>query len=201
MQEKTNIPEYFVLHIFCLDKDKDEFGFKDYSIIFSDNSKDCKDEILIKNYAIFLCYNVSDPDFSPKGTCVCSFTVLVKPEYFEELKETEYHRFKTIFGKRMIELLKSKLDIDISNNIEEVEIATPWTFSRYLSSPKGTAYGHEVKDWDSLVARTLNIEKDYSIPGIYPIGCDTIKGDGYSSAYIVGKEIVDFALNRTSFNE
>ena len=101
----------------------------------------------------------------------------------------------------MIDLLKSKLNIDISNHIEEVEIATPWTFSRYLNTPKGSVYGHEVRDWDNVIARTLNIENDYAVPGLYPIGCDSIKGDGYSSAYMIGKEIADLALERINRNE
>ena len=94
--------------------------------------------------------------------------------------------------------MKNEINIDISSHIEEVEIATPWTFSRYLNSTKGSVYGHDVRDWDNIVARSLHIEKDYSVPGLYPIGCDTIKGDGYSSAYMAGKEIVDLALERTN---
>ena len=70
-----------------------------------------------------------------------------------------------------------------------------------LNTPKGSVYGHEVRGWDNVIARTLNIENDYAVPGLYPIGCDSIKGDGYSSAYMIGKEIADLALERINRNE
>lgn len=179
---------------FCLDVDKDVLGFKDYSIFFSNP---LKNGYQLYKDVIFLCYNVADPDFSPKGTTVCSFTFIADPKYFEELDETKYFETKNEIGRMLISLLKNEINIDISSHIEEVEIATPWTFSRYLNSTKGSVYGHDVRDWDNIVARSLNIEKDYSVPGLYPIGCDTIKGDGYSSAYMAGKEVVDLALERT----
>lgn len=182
---------------FCLDRDKDEMGFKDYSIFFSGHSN----TFMLHDSVIFLCYNVASPDFSPKGTSVVSFTFFADPKFFEALDEESYFRTKTEIGSVMIDLLKSKLNIDISNHIEEVEIATPWTFSRYLNTPKGSVYGHEVRGWDNVIARTLNIENDYAVPGLYPIGCDSFKGDGYSSAYMIGKEIADLALERINRNE
>ena len=104
-------------------------------------------------------------------------------------------------AKILIEKHGSEAWIWLRTNIEEVEIATPWTFSRYLNSPKGSAYGHEVSRWDNVIARTLNVEKDYTVEGLYPIGCDSTKGDGYSSAYMVGKEMADLALERMKNNE
>ena len=171
-------------------------GFKDYSIFFSGNNKNQGNEIFLNDFVIFLCYNVADPEFSPKGTTVVSFTAFADPVFFERLKQEDYYSVKTKMGEYFISLLKDSLSIDISKHIEEVEIATPWTFSRYLNTPMGSVYGHATENWDSVVARTLNMDKDYSIPGLYPIGCDTIKGDGYSSAYLAGKDIVDFALER-----
>ena len=193
---KGNYSGILATAYFCLDVDKDELGIKDYSIFFSGNNKKQSNEIFLNDFVIFLCYNVADPEFSPKGTSVVSFTAFADPVFFERLKQEDYYSVKTKMGEYFISLLKDKLSIDISKHIEEVEIATPWTFSRYLNTPMGSVYGHATENWDSVVARTLNMDKDYSIPGLYPIGCDTIKGDGYSSAYLAGKDIVDFALER-----
>ena len=193
---KGNYSGILATAYFCLDVDKDELGIKDYSIFFSGNNKKQSNEIFLNDYVIFLCYNVADQEFSPKGTSVVSFTAFADPVFFERLKQEDYYSVKTKMGEYFISLLKDELSIDISKHIEEVEIATPWTFSRYLNTPMGSVYGHAAEDWDSVVARTLNMDKDYSIPGLYPIGCDTIKSDGYSSAYLAGKDIVDFALER-----
>ncbi|MGN1190962.1 MAG: hypothetical protein ACI4SL_11280, partial [Candidatus Ornithospirochaeta sp.] len=110
----------------------------------------------------------------------------------EALDEKDYHSLKTAIGNSFINLLKEKLNNDISGHIEEVEIASPWTFARYISNPKVSVYGHAVKDWDNIVARVLNQDEDYTVPGIYTIGADAAKGDGYSS-YLTGREIAQYA--------
>lgn len=196
----------FCTGYFCLDKSPEELGIKDYSIFLLGNVDSKAEYDSIKNgmnysdYCVFLCYNIADPSFSPEGTCVCSFTTLVNPKEFESIEEKDYKDIKTKIGRKMISVLKNKTGIDISNHVEEVEIATPWTFSRYLNTPKGSVYGHETRDWDNVIARTLNIDKDYIIPGLYPIGADSIKGDGYSSAFIVGRDIVDYAIKKEGNN-
>ena len=191
----------FCTAYFCLDVDKDTLGFKDYSIFFSDKSRKNNNPYFFEDSVVFLCYNVADPEFSPKGTCICSFTASANTSFFEALDEKDYHSVKTAIGNSFINLLKEKLNFDITGHIEEVEIATPWTFAQYISNPKGSVYGHSVKDWDNIVARVLNQDEDYTVPGIYPIGADAAKGDGYSSTYLTGREITQYALNRMKDNE
>ena len=75
--------------------------------------------------------------------------------------------------------------------MEEIAIATPWTFARYLGTPEGCVYGHETSGWDDIISRTLQINKDYPVKGLRPIGAGGPRGDGYSSAYMCGELMAD----------
>lgn len=188
---------------FGLNKTVEELGIKDYSIFFPKNADSVREYESLKkidtnHYSIFLCYNIHNPGFSPEGTCVCSFTTMfTSSEDFNELNEEEYAKLKTKMAKRFIETLKEKAGIDISDAIEEITVATPYTFARYLSAPEGGVYGYETTGWDGIIARTIamNIGLDYKVKGLYPIGTNGVRGDGYSSAYADGQILAQRAMN------
>ena len=50
----------------------------------------------------------------------------------------------------------------IRDCIEEIEIATPWTFCHFLGTSQGTVYGYECTEWDTLVLGCRN--KDLFMP-------------------------------------
>lgn len=185
---------------FCLDKTAEELGIKDYSIFlpeYADSAKqyDMINEGIDKNgYSIFLCYNIADPEFSPKGTCVCSFTTFGSKNDFDNIDLKDYPKMKEKIARKFLAELKERTGIDISGSIEEIEVATPLTFSRYLNAPEGSVYGHETRDKDGMMARMMSLAKDYPIKGLKPIGTDGPRGDGYSAAYICGQLISNIAL-------
>lgn len=187
---------------FGLDKTAEELGIKDYSIFFPQSSDSVAEynslrKIDTNYYSIFLCYNVHNHDFSPKGTCVCSFTTMfTSGEDFENLNEEEYYKLKTKIAKRFIKTLKEKAGIDISDCIEEITVASPYTFARYLNAPEGAVYGYETREWDGIIARTVEMTMglDYKVKGLYPIGTNGVRGDGYSSAYTDGQIIAQKAM-------
>ncbi len=187
---------------FGLNKTAEELGIKDYSIFFPQSSDSVKEYESLKKidtneYSIFLCYNIHNPGFSPDGTCVCSFTTMfTSGEDFNDLDETEYYKLKTKMAKRFINTLKEKAGIDISGAIEEITVASPYTFARYLNAPEGGVYGYETTEWDGIISRTIEMTmgKDYKVKGLYPIGTNGVRGDGYSSAYTDGQILAQRAL-------
>lgn len=186
---------------FGLNKTAEELGINDYSIFMSGTSDSVKEyaaleKVKTNSYGIFLCYNICNPDFSPKGTCVVSITTMTGREDWEKLSRDEYFSFKTAFAKKQIACLKAKTGIDIAPYIEEATVATPLTFSRYLGVPEGSVYGYETRDWDSIIPRTMMLDADYTIKGLYPIGTSGPRGDGYSSAYAAGEIITELALKK-----
>ncbi|NLC72797.1 MAG: NAD(P)/FAD-dependent oxidoreductase [Ruminococcaceae bacterium] len=184
----------------CCDKSAEELGIKDYAIFLpetTDSVKAYNDMINCVNndeHFIFLCYNVEITDFSPEGTCVCSFTTAVGPGDWNDLKQEDYFKFKNEMAKKMLKNLKAKTGIDLEGHIEEFEVATPWTFSRYLGVPEGAVYGYEVADWDGMMARMMSLDKDYPIHGLRPIGAAGPRGDGYNSAMLCGQLIASLAV-------
>ncbi|MDO4361792.1 MAG: NAD(P)/FAD-dependent oxidoreductase [Eubacteriales bacterium] len=178
---------------FCCDKSAEKLGIKDYSIFLPGTSDSAKEYRNIMNgmatndYSIFLCYNVTNPEFSPEGTCVCSFTTFGSPVDWNDLKQENYFRFKNDGAKKMLAVLKEKTGIDLTGHIEEMAVASPWTFARYLGTPEGSVYGYETTDWDGMMARMMMLSTDYPIKGLRPIGAAGPRGDGYSAALICGQ--------------
>ena len=186
---------------FCLDKRAEELGIHDYSIFLSESTDSAKEyQSILKgmsanNYSIFLCYNVENPGFSPEGTCVCSFTTLASPVDWDGLSQKDYFEFKNQIAEKMLLNLKNRTGIDLFGHIEEMEVASPWTFARYLGVPEGSVYGYETRDWDGMMARMMMLSTDYPIKGLRPIGTSGPRGDGYSATIICGQLVAASALN------
>ena len=185
---------------FCLDASPEELGIRDYSIFLSGSADSANEYQRIQggmntnDYSIFLCYNIANPDFSVPGTCVCSFTTFGAPDEWGSLSQEEYFRFKTDGAKKMLRNLKEKTGIDLTGHIEEMEIASPWTFARFLGVPEGSVYGYETRDWDGMMARMMMLGSDYPIKGLRPIGAAGPRGDGYSATIICGQLMAANAL-------
>ncbi len=178
---------------FGLDATAEELGIKDYSIFLTSTADSRKEYERIMNgmesneYSIFLCYNLAAPEASPEGTCICSFTTMGAPCDWDNLSQEDYVKFKNDGVKKMLRILKEKTGIDIEDHIEEIAVASPWTFARYLNVPEGAVYGYETADWDGMMARMMMLSTDYPVKGLRPIGAAGPRGDGYSAAYICGQ--------------
>lgn len=182
-----------------LDCTYEELGIKDYSIFLqgtADSAREYADmeHMATNEYCIFLCYNVANPGFSPKGTCVCGFTTFNTPADWDACPAGEYAKRKTAMAQKMMNTLREKTGIDLRPHVEEAIVASPLTFSRYLGVPEGSVYGYETTDWDGMMARMMMLGSDYPIRGLRPIGAAGPRGDGYSAAYICGRLMARLAL-------
>ena len=189
---------------FGLDCTADEIGFKDYAI-FMQGTADSAEEYknmqagIDKNeYAIALCHNVANPEFSPEGTCVVYFTTMASKNDWDNIGLDDYTETKNKQAMKMVEMLKEKAGIDITGHIEEMVVSSPLTFSRYLGVPEGSVYGYETRDWDGMMARMMMLSEDYPIKGLRPIGAAGPRGDGYSAAMICGQLMAASALKDMS---
>ena len=120
-----------------------------------------------KNNAVaFSCYDVADPEFSPPGTCQISLVTLKYAEPWLRLPPTQYAREKYRCAEAMI-LQMEKICPNVRAHIEEVEVATPLTFMRYLGTPEGSVYGFEQYMEDTLFFQAPRIS---SINGLFMAG-------------------------------
>ncbi|MEN8244422.1 MAG: NAD(P)/FAD-dependent oxidoreductase [Thermodesulfobacteriota bacterium] len=105
---------------------------------------DIQDELMVMS-----CYDISDPAFSPPGTCQVNLVTLKYGDPWLNIPPGQYHEVKYRCAESM---LKRAEDIfpDIRQHIEEIDIATPLTHMRYLGHPAGAVYGFESRTKDSF---------------------------------------------------
>lgn len=177
-----------------LNKSIEELGVKDYTIFMPgsfDNKKNIADSKTYENndHSVVVIYNVVNPDASPKGTTVMTFTICYTEEVWDKVSQKDYVKMKQDLFKRVMDNFEKDTGIIIHDCIEEIELATPWTFAHYLKTPQGTTYGYDVNNWDTMVSRLMAIKKDQPIKGFRTCGASGARGDGYSQTYINGNDM------------
>lgn len=175
-----------------MNKTKEELGITDYSVFVapdSDSDKQrarCND--FFSGYCIINCLNEIIPDCTPDGTCQLFLTSISYGDVMRDVKPQDYKKFKTKVAKDMIETCEKALNISITPYIEEIEIALPPTFARYLNTPLGTPYGYILDKWDSMIPRTVQYMQDQPFDNFLFCGASQERGDGYGCAYYTGEK-------------
>lgn len=172
-----------------LDCTKEELGMEDYTIFIMghQNPREQYDARLEDGLYIVNCLNNVVPESSPEGTCTLFFTLpIFGHDVPKDLKPEEYKKYKNELAKKYIADAEKTLGISITPHIEEISVATPVTFARYLGTPEGTIYGYKLSGWDNLMARIAGEKNDFTVPGLSFCGGHHVRGDGYSCAYIIG---------------
>ena len=171
---------------------KEQLGLKDYSIFIAPDSDSDKQYEAAQNYfsgyCIINCLNEIIPDCTPEGTCQLFLTTMTFGDVMKDIKPQDYKKFKTKVAKDMIETCEKALNISITPYIEEIEIALPPTFARYLNTPLGTPYGYMLEKWDSMIPRTVQYMKDQPFSNFLFCGATQERGDGYGCAYYTGEK-------------
>ncbi len=114
---------------------------------------------------LFTCYDVDDPEFSPKG---CSQGALVGLAYGEpwlKIPPNRYFDVKYEYARNMLDILYQVVP-KCEHHIEEMDIGTPLTHLRYLGHPSGAIYGFDQFAKDS----ELFIEKKSPVSGLFHAG-------------------------------
>lgn len=182
-----------------LDCTAEELGMKDYTV-FIVNDPDPRVQYNTRfdnSLCIVNCLNNVVPDATPAGTCSLFFTFqLMGCDIPKNLKPQDYKKYKNDIADRYIKDAEKALGISIIPHIEEISVATPVTFARYLGTPEGTIYGYDLKRWDNIMGRVALESVDYTIPGLTFCGGHHSQGDGYSSAYTMGKQAADSVIGK-----
>ncbi len=105
---------------------------------------DIEDELMVLS-----CYDVSDPEFSPPGTCQANIVTLKYGEPWLKIPPQQYLDAKFRCAEQMLQRVE-QIYPDIRIHIEEIEVGTPLTHMRYLGHPLGAIYGFEQQTKDSL---------------------------------------------------
>ena len=177
-----------------LNRSPDELGIDSYTIFFPHDIDSHKNYELSQRlegnyYGIAVIYNILDPEVSEKGTTVMTMTVQYNAETWKGISQRDYHHKKSEVAQKVIEAFEIETGIKIKEYIEEIEIATPRTFARYLGTPMGSVYGCRYNDHDTMLSRLMTMKKDQPLHGFKTCGASGARGDGYSMTYINGNDI------------
>ncbi|MBW2482687.1 MAG: NAD(P)/FAD-dependent oxidoreductase, partial [Deltaproteobacteria bacterium] len=108
------------------------------------NRLDITDELLVLS-----CYDVTDPEFSPPGTCQANVVTLKYGDPWLKIPPRQYNDIKFRCAESMLQRIESVYP-GVRNHIEEIEVGTPLTHMRYLGHPLGAIYGYEMLTKDAL---------------------------------------------------
>ena len=179
---------------------KEELGITDYSVFIAPDSDSDKQYEASKDfgsgYCIINCLNEIIPDCTPEGTCQLFLTTITFGDVMRDVKPQDYKKFKTKVAKDMIETCEKALNISIMPYIEEIEIALPPTFARYLNTPLGTPYGYMLEKWDSMIPRTVQFMNDQPFDNFLFCGASQERGDGYGCAYYSGEKAAGLIVKK-----
>ena len=176
-----------------LDCTKEELGVKDYTVFVTSHPNPRRQyDLGADGFYIVNCLNEVIPDASPEGTSMLFFTMpMFDKDFPKDLTPQGYRKFKNEFAAKYIRDYEQLMGMDIRSHIEEIVIATPVTFARYLGTPKGEIYGYHNAGWDNVLVRGVadNMGTDNTILGLSFVGGHGPMGDGYSSAYMTGDSV------------
>ncbi len=182
-----------------MNKTKEELGIKDYSVFIAPDSDSDKQYEAAQNFksgfCIINCLNEIIPDCTPEGTCQLFLTTMTFGDVMKDVRPQDYKKFKNEIAKDMIETCEKALNISIMPYIEEIEVALPPTFARYLNTPFGTPYGYLLEKWDSMIPRTVQYLTDQPFDNFFFCGASQERGDGYGCAYYTGEKAGGLVVN------
>jgi phytoene dehydrogenase-like protein len=177
-----------------LDSSPKELNLDSYSYFISSNMDTEKiNESMLQNknmpdFTASICLNNAIPDCSPPGTTIFSITSAFGIDVWKNITPEIYFTTKNKIARQMIEQVSKALNTPIFDHIEEIEIATPQTFSRYTGSFKGGVYGYDLDPWDSIVIRSQVQAKEKFFKGLEFAGGFGSMGHGYNSSLLSGRQ-------------
>ena len=182
-----------------LDASMEELGLEGYDTFVrttGDNSKQFENMGTFDSIEYcFTVINMAIPDCTPKGTCSLQFSLFYTDDVMKNVEVKDYFKLKDWLLERTIDHFEKTLGVKVRDHIEEVVVATPETWARYLGTPMGDVYGYSPISWDGMFARVMSGHKlDYTIKGLRFVGGHGTQMDGYSQAILSGAEQARYML-------
>ncbi|MCP4752144.1 MAG: NAD(P)/FAD-dependent oxidoreductase, partial [Proteobacteria bacterium] len=141
-------------------------------------------------YILLSCFDVADPQFSPEGTCQVAIVSGQNTDLWRDIPPSQYADSKYQCADLVLKQLE-RVFPNLRNHVEEIEVATPLTYMRYLGHQGGSFYGFEQNIKDSIY---LQPSRRSPIKGLFHAGAWVTTG-GFQptleSGTSVAKEILE----------
>jgi len=185
-----------------LDIPYEELGFKAYDT-FVRHTGDTKVQYETsaaidthKDFCVTILNEAID-DATPKGTCSVQFSRFYKGDAWNEkvVNSDNYVKIKNEVAEDTIAMFEKLIGKSVREHIEEIVVTTPATWARYIGTPYGAVYGYCAGTWDGMFPRVqMGHKQDYTIKGLRFCGGHGTQMDGYSQAYLSGREQARYTL-------
>lgn len=170
-----------------LDADPDDIGIKYYEYFIADSMDT---EKIYDQFNTFgapmmqsaICLDKAVPGASGPGRCQLSMTGFVFGDTWKDVTPENYNEVKDKFADALINSFINATGANLRDHIEEVEMVTPETWTRYTGAYKGQIFGYEQTPWDTVFARlaALPEEKKFDIKGLDFVGGCSPSAHAYS---------------------
>jgi len=184
-----------------LDKSADELGIKNHTYFLYDTMDTKKQEELMKrretnNMQATVCLNRGYEKCSPEGTCILYFTsIFPGNDAWNDITPENYVKIKREYADRMIANFEEATGTHIREHIEEIEIASPVTYARYLGAPNGDIYGYDNSGTNGIIHRIMANGMGDAIDHLYFCGGYCKQSIGFNPAYITGWDAAGSVLD------
>ena len=139
--------------------------------------------------------NIVNEDASPKNTTILVLKTLYFDDVWNEVNKTNYYQIKEQLANELIEEFEMSFHLDIKEYIEEMEVATPFTFEKFTNNINGCMFGPMRLGYDNSIDRILSYEEE-KIPHLSFVGGSSIFGSGVDNAFYSGYYITEKLLEQ-----
>lgn len=144
--------------------------------------------------------NIVNEKASPKNTTILVLKTLYNDALWNKINASNYYQIKNDLANGLIEEFESAFNIDIKEYIEEMVVATPFTFERFTNNINGSFFGPMRLGYDNSIHRFISYEEE-RIPHLSFVGSSSLFGSGVDNAFYSGYYITEKLLEDERRND
>lgn len=144
--------------------------------------------------------NIVNEKASPKNTTILVLKTLYNDALWNKINASNYYQIKNDLANGLIEEFESAFNIDIKEYIEEMVVATPFTFERFTNNINGSFFGPMRLGYDNSIHRFISYEEE-RIPHLSFVGSSSLFGSGVDNAFYSGYYITERLLEDERRND
>ena len=144
--------------------------------------------------------NIVNEKASPKNTTILVLKTLYNDALWNKINASNYYQIKNDLANGLIEEFESTFNIDIKEYIEEMVVATPFTFERFTNNINGSFFGPMRLGYDNSIHRFISYEEE-RIPHLSFVGSSSLFGSGVDNAFYSGYYITEKLLEDERRND
>ena len=144
--------------------------------------------------------NIVNEKASPKNTTILVLKTLYNDAPWNKINASNYYQIKNDLAKGLIEEFELAFNIDIKEYIEEMVVATPFTFKKFTNRSNGSIFGPMRLGYDNSINRLISY-KEEGIPHLSFVGEASIFGGGLDNAIYSGYYITEQLLKEERRND